>query len=204
MSKFIYTLGFILMIYTNVKSQFSLNGVVGVTASQIRGDDLAGYDKLGITGGLRLSTILKNKADINIELLYSQRGSQSELSRNNAIPQVKVNLDYVEIPVYVSLVDWYIEEDDYYRVQVHGGFSYGRLINSSSIDEVNGSLDLLAEAFNKSDFSYLFGATYFISPSLGITARYTRSINNLYDMDPTLFAKNLKAFFLSFRLEYVF
>jgi hypothetical protein len=192
------------MFYSNAQGQFSLNGVVGVTASQIRGDDLAGYDKLGITGGLRLSTILKNKADINIELLYSQRGSQSELSRDNALPQVKVNLDYVEIPVYVSLVDWYIEEDDYYRVQVHGGLSYGRLINSSSIDEVNGSLDLLAEAFNKSDFSYLLGATYFASPSLGITARYTRSINNLYDMDPTLFAKNLKGFFLSFRLEYVF
>jgi hypothetical protein len=192
------------MFYSNAHSQFSLNGVVGVTASQIRGDDLAGYDKLGITGGLRLSTILKNKADINVELLYSQRGSQSELSRDNSLPQVKVNLDYVEIPVYISLVDWYIEEDDYYRVQVHGGLSYGRLINSSSIDEVNGSLDLLAEAFNKSDFSYLLGATYFASPSLGITARYTRSINNLYDMDPTLFAKNLKGFFLSFRLEYVF
>ena len=165
MSKYIYIVGFILLSTIGSFAQFSLNAVVGVTASQIRGDDLAGYDKLGLTGGLRLSTILKNKADINVELIYSQRGSQSQLSRNNALPQVKVNLDYVEIPVYISLVDWYIEDEDYYRVQVHGGFSYGRLINSSSIDELNGAIDLLAEAFNENDFSYLVGATYFASPS---------------------------------------
>lgn len=204
MSKFIYIIGFILLGTLGSFAQFSLNAVAGVTASQIRGDDLAGYDKLGLTGGLRLSTILKDKTDINIELLYSQRGSQSELSRNNSLPQVKINLDYVEIPVYLSLVDWYIEEDDYYRVQVHGGFSYARLINSSTIDEVNGTIDLLAESFNENDFAYLLGATYFVSPTLGITARYTRSINNLYDKDPTLFAKNLKGFFLTMRIEYVF
>lgn len=207
MSKFIYIYSILFLFSLPAQAQFSLSGVFGVTASQVRGDDLAGYDRLGLTGGLRLSTILKNKTDINVELLYSQRGSQSEIAPDNALPQAKIVTDYVEIPVYLSLVDWYIEDEDYYRVQVHGGFSYGRLIRSSTIDEINGggqNFDLLAQAFNKNDFSWLAGFSYYTSPSLGLTLRYTRSINNLYDMDPQLFAKNLKGFFLSFRIEYVF
>ncbi len=183
------------------QQRFKAGLVFGLNASQIRGDDSDKYNKLGLHGGLRAVTVLKDKMDFVIEMLYSQRGSYH---KNGPFGQgdLKINLKYVEVPLMVSYKDWYQEEDDYYKVQVIGGLSYARLLSATAIGSLH---DLEVGNFNNNDYSFTIGVDFFTSKNLAFGARWTRSINLLYDNQKH--NKNLDAlvgYFLSFRAMYLF
>ncbi len=183
-----------------------MTAVAGFNACQIDGDDLAGFDKIGLTAGLRARWETPSIIDYNIEFLYSQRGSRPDVFNPEYDPDINVNLQYAEIPVYVTLSDWWQEEGQYHKVAAHAGFSYGRLINARTEDYFNSgdaNLDALVPYFSENDFSWLVGATIRFSPRWGMTARYTRSINPLLDAQKNgLNRSNMIGYFLTFRLEY--
>ena len=179
--------------------KFKAGATIGFNASQINGDDLAGYNKMSITGGLRLSYPLKEQLDLGMELLYSGRGSQSELSLANNSDLEKITLRYLEIPIFVSLYDWYQEDEKYFKVRAEAGFSYANLFQRSS---QNSFFEEEVEQFKKNDVSFLIGAGFQFTRHIGISMRYTRSINNLFN-DPSL-VRGLLGYFLTFRVEYFF
>lgn len=187
---------------------FSMAAVAGFNAAQIDGDDLAGFDKIGLTAGLRARWETPSRFDMNIEFLYSQRGSRPDVFNPDFDPDIHVNLQYAEIPVYVTLSDWWQPEGEYHKASVHAGFSYGRLIQARTEDYANSGdadLDNLVEFFSQNDISWLAGASLRFSPHWGMTVRYTRSIPPLLDARKNnLAARNLVGYFLSFRLEYTF
>ena len=76
--------------------RFKAGILVGFNGSQINGDASAGFNKLGLVAGVRGVTVINEKMEISIELLYSQRGSRSELfnSTNTNIP-FKIELNYI-------------------------------------------------------------------------------------------------------------
>lgn len=175
---------------------------LGVTAAQINGDDSANFNKLGLTAGLRAVTLLGPKSDLLIEILYSQRGSRTELLNNTGIPQRIINLHYIEVPVIYNIKDWYQEEEDYHKMHFFGGVSYGRLFSS---DFENSPLEQAAPFFRENDFSWLVGASFHLNSHVGFYARYTRSINLLFKNtanNPN--ANSLLGFFLTFGGTYVF
>lgn len=170
---------------------------LGFNASQIDGDDLAGYDKIGINTGLNTSYNLSKPWQLNLDFVYSQRGSQSKLINDGLGSFRKITLNYLELPIYVGYQDWYME-DDFYKVQAFAGASYSRLfsvknqLGVSDIDEAN---------FLKNDISYLFGVKYMFTKHFGIEGRYTRSITKLYK-NPNDNRKSLIGYFLNFGLFY--
>jgi len=176
---------------------FKAKAVLGFNAAQIDGDDLAGFNKLGITGGLGVGYFLQEKLKLSTELLYSQRGSRSSLSIGNPQEVVSIQLDYVELPLILSFHDWYIE-DGFYKVKAEAGLSLAYLFNT---DSNNSFFDDDLSKFNSTDLSFLAGISYRFSQSIGISARYTRTINTLYN-DPTILARALRGYFVTFRLEY--
>jgi len=183
------------------QQRFKAGVVLGVTAAQINGDDSAEFNKLGFTGGLRAVTILSERSDVLIELLYSQRGSQTALSSNSVAFQRVVHLDYIEVPILFNYKDW-LADDDYYKLHFHGGLSYGRLFNSRFEDS---PLEEAAPFFRENDFSWAAGVTFFINKNVGFSARYTRSINLLFKSDDTNTNVNsLLSYFLSFSGNYIF
>lgn len=188
--------------------EFVMSAVTGFNACQIDGDNLAGFDKIGLTAGLRARWETPSVFDFNIEFLYSQRGSRPDVFNPEYDPDININLQYVELPVYVTLSDWWQEEGQYHKASVHGGLSYGRLIDARTEDYFNEgdeSLDNLVPYFSDNDVSWLLGATIRFSPRWGITGRYTRSINPLLDAGKNnLAAPNMVGYFLTFRLEYTF
>src|SRR5690606_10170387 len=134
--------------------EFSMTAVAGFNACQIDGDDLAGFDKIGLTAGLRARWETPSIIDYNIEFLYSQRGSPPDVFNPEYDPDINVNLQYAEIPVYVTLSDWWQEEGQYHKVAAHAGFSYGRLINARTEDYFNSgdaNLDALVPYFSEND-----------------------------------------------------
>lgn len=180
------------------QARFQGAGIVGMTMSQIDGDNLFGFNKLGLSAGIKVRFNLKSKLDGNVELLYSQRGSSTNLFRRDAQDDI-ISINYFELPIYLSINDWYIEKDDYYKISGHAGLSYGNIV-TSSIQNTNFSADMLSNA----DISYLVGATFYFNKKIAFTARYTRSFNRLFSDETTNPIRFLIGYFWTVRLEYYF
>lgn len=179
--------------------KFSAAIVLGFNASQIDGDGYAGYSKVGFTGGARLQYPLSDKSSLNLEFLYSQRGSRSSLFSSDQ-GNFGINLNYAEIPVLYSLNDWFIEKESYYKVGFDAGLSYGRLITASSR---SGAFDEALNNLKKNDISYILGLRYKFNPRWGLTVRYTRGLAKMY-VDEKLEFGGLLGYFLTCRTEYYF
>ncbi len=195
--------------FTNLNAQrFAAAVVGGLNACQIDGDELAGFNKVGLTGGIKAIMLFDSRIRLNMEFLYSERGSRPDPFHPEYDPDIHVNLKYAELPFYVSYGDWWQEEGKFYKVDFHGGLSYGRLISASTFDYYHSSdmsLDLLVPYFNDNDLSWFLGFDYRMSQHWGVTARYTRGITPLLSPEKhDLAAPRLLSYFLTFRFEFYF
>lgn len=178
---------------------FKAGAIIGLNASQIRGDQSAGFNKLGLVGGLRAAVEVGDKLEASLELLYSQRGSYQQVTNNNPI-EFRITTDYVSIPVAINYKDWFIEDQNYYRIHFHGGLSYGRLINSGGDDSPS-----IIEQYNENDISWFGGTSYYLNEHIALTGRYTRSLNLLFEGPMTgVNSNSYLGFFLTFHLLYMF
>lgn len=164
--------------------RFGAGVIAGLTASQIDGDQSAGYNKLGLQAGLRGLTRLGRRTDLSIEFLYAQRGSQNTLFNNGQqLSPFRLTLNYVEIPVQLHYKDWYIEDDDngFWRVSFNAGLSYARFINAKTANDGSALYDVVPDYLKKNDISLLLGANFFTNRHWGFTFRYVRSLGLMYD-----------------------
>lgn len=179
------------------KSPFNAGLVLGLNASQIDGDNAAGFTKLGIKAGLQGVVKVKKKINIVVEFLYSQRGAQdkSDYYGPDGI-YTRFRMNYFEIPLYIEFLDW--EVDDYYKMHFIGGFSVGILRDA----KIQGSFHT-PELLNDRDFSLLTGIDYYANKHMGGGIRYTYSLSLIHkngtngtNLSP------LKGHFLSFHTFY--
>jgi hypothetical protein len=184
------------LIYTSCTTAQKFFGsvVLGTNLSQINGDDLAGYDKYGLTGGFRVDYPIKEAVDISAELLFSQRGSKDRKS------PLRIDMNYIEIPFLVSYRDWYQERDKYDKVRIEGGFSYGYLFNFESNFK---SIDQYLDQIKEHDISFLCGVGYMFTSKVGVSLRYTRALSKLL-VNPNLQNGGLLSYFITLRGEYHF
>lgn len=172
---------------------FKGSAVFGLNLTQIDGDNLAGFSKLGLTGGFKLAYALKDNVDMNLEMIYSQQGSSSGFGFGSNKDNF-VDLKYIEFPVYVNIKDWFIEEDGYHKVKAHAGLSYGFLFD---VNSSNGVLDNDIDNYKRHSIKYLLGVDYSFNSKIGFSIRYTRAFNTLYKVKAI-------SYFLTFRTEYYF
>lgn len=183
--------------------------LLGANASQIDGDEMAGYDKLGLNAGIRGTAQLKGRWTLGLELLYSQRGSRSRQNTFVSPVRREIELDYIEIPVFISVHDWLVshEKGDFYKVRAFAGLSYGRLFRTRVYDDntASGYDDRLAEEFNTDDIGGLIGIAYSAYRNLEFSAKYTRSFTRIYNASesPALIPLSLAGYFISFNIAYV-
>lgn len=166
--------------------RFRAGAVLGLTASQIDGDLSAGYNKLGLQGGLRVISRLAGRNSASMEFLFSQRGCQNELIPSDFDPNpFALTLNYVEVPFQWHYNDWLVEYDDakdnYYRVSFNAGLSYARLISSKVDDDFNWLNGVAPDYLKKNDLSIVLGANFFFNRHWGMTARWNRSLVLMYD-----------------------
>ena len=153
--------------------------VAGLNAAQIDGDDLAGYNKPGLRGGLRAITYLGPKSDLVFDILYSERGSRRLGDPTLGGFDQIITLQYIEVPVMYTIKDWLDEEDAYYRVQAHGGLVFSRLFNSDvfNVDP----FELQQENFNPFGVGFVLGAAYNLSDAFSIALQFQRNFTWLYN-----------------------
>jgi hypothetical protein len=98
--------------------------ILGFNASQIDGDDLAGYNKAGLMGGVFVFTDFNNKWRGQMEFKYSAKGSSTPKSSTD---NYKYRLQYFEIPLLA-------EYAMFSKVHIQVGGSFGYLFNASIND----------------------------------------------------------------------
>lgn len=176
--------------------------VAGLNLSQIDGDQLAGYDKFGITAGAKVEFPINQSFDMAFEFLLSQRGSRSSLIPGRFTDIRQIHLNYAELPVIIQWNDWWVEEDGFYRIHLRTGVSGARLINSRT----NFSSTVINGSFADYDISLFLGGGFSFSKHSTVSLRYTRSLNRLYTFESTTQQEfqALIGYFISIRTEYFF
>lgn len=190
---------FLMMFSTASLAQgFIGTAVVGANVSQIDGDNLLGWDKIGINAGMRLGYNIADKTNLAIEFLYSQRGSAPSISSGSDFGSI--DLKYIEIPLLVEYNDWYLEEDDYYKVGIEGGLSYGNLF---SVNSSNSFVPIDLDGYKKHDISYTLGARYSFTKHIAGVFRFSQTIGNIY-ANTSGDLEGQVSRWMSFRMHYTF
>ena len=121
----------ILMIFPCVLSaqKFKAGVIAGVSATQISGDQLGGYNKAGIVVGGMVSTTLSKKFDFAMEILYFQKGSKKNSNPDKEdYTYYRLRINYFEVPL---LLQWKYSK----RFTFEVGPTVGALISEKEEDE---------------------------------------------------------------------
>ncbi len=108
----------------------------GANASQLDGDMLAGYNRLGLLGGVGVWYDLSDKWRTSLAFTYAPNGSKAS-GREAQRPTgtfLDIKLNYVTVPLHVHYMDWLSDDEIYYRLEFVAGLEYRRLINTETID----------------------------------------------------------------------
>lgn len=149
----------------------------GIVASQIDGDQYAGYNKPGPFIGINGIARLKEKFYLETGIAYVFRGSQSQFIPDNSYPQFKINLQYIDIPVTFHYKDWLEPEGNFYRMDFYAGAYFGRLLHASA--EYSGYDDVL-DLFKKNEAGIIIGGAYSFGPHGSLGAKWCRALNYVF------------------------
>lgn len=168
--------------------------VLGMNVSQVDGDNLAGFHKVGLHAGAGVFVMLNQARTLSVsmELLFTQKGSRT---RPGSFPIDKLVLNYVDLPVQIS----YHDKD---RMIFSGGFSYGNLFGFKRIlDGIEQQND--EGLFEPREFGYLVTATFLVQEHIGIGLRYSGSLLSFGEANNPL-VSGLTNRAITFRGSYIF
>ncbi|MCF8369793.1 MAG: PorT family protein [Bacteroidales bacterium] len=211
---YIVLLIFFIGISTNIVRGQRIHGAVigGINLSQVDGDEIYGFSKLGFNAGLAAIVPVQNSFIFSIETVFNQKGSfQSDKYSsfdslgNELTGQYKLMLNYLEVPVLFL----YNDKD---VITAGGGFSFGRLIDVQETEHGRKieSTSLNTGPYERNDFNILADIRFRIFKKTNLNLRYAYSMNKIrtrdfYDLQGRLTATRKQYNnVISLRLVYMF
>ncbi len=158
-----------LMTYNSASGQsFKAAVLAGINSSQVSGDELSGFNKVGLFIGGSAILPVSEKSLVEMELLFIQKGSKTPTPKNGAANYFyKMSLNYLEVPlIYTFRPVKY--------VSVHAGPTFGVLVGSKEEDnagELTGQIP-----FQKTELGIDGGLSVYFSEHLSLTMRLSTSL----------------------------
>ena len=174
----------------NLPQRFKAGLILGINLSQLDGDRLAGYNQLGFNTGAEISVVMSERWNMNMEFLFSQKGSNRTLNDDPASVFENIRLNYVEVPLLVNFYDW--------KFRASAGFSYANLFDYKVIT-IDGD-DTENFNFRSHLFAFIIGVTYMINDHWGANVRWSRELDVQMNSADT----DLRGKTLAFRILYIF
>ena len=168
----ILVLSFVLVLFTKIQAQDFRAGLqIGMTGTQVTGDNYQGFNKAGFFGGFFVNRPIGRLGEGQLEINFIQKGSRKNAKPSDGIyDSYLLRLNYIEVPVFYkfSIVK---------GLKVEAGLMLAYLINWRQFDE-NGEFfkNPSVADFNKFDFSGFAGLNYKINEHWGFSLRYSYSI----------------------------
>lgn len=149
--------------------------IAGGNLSQVEGDEIKGWSQLGFNGGVGAIIPFASNWGINLETLFSQKGSfqKVQFPDDSLTNEYRLRLNYFEIPLYVT----YTDKD----VMTFGlGGYWGRLVSARE-EEHSGNRDPYTEtqSFEPNDLGFLVDFRLRIWQHLQLNVRYTQSLMSI-------------------------
>lgn len=148
--------------------QFRGELAVGIAGSQVSGDQLGGFNKAGILGGIGVRTTINKHADIGFRMLYLQKGSRKPLKNDGTDSSFYLlRLNYIEFPLTVR---YHTTKN----LSIEAGPSLGYLVKSYEEDE-NGELNF-RQPFYDWDLGFNISLVYQLNRNFDFTFGYWQSM----------------------------
>jgi len=177
---FTYFLAGIIFLFAGHLRAQRIQGAViaGGNLSQVDGDEVFGFNKIGLNTGLAAMAPIGKNLQLSIEILYSQKGAYQgkqykdvDSVGNVTTGEYKLNLNFLEVPVLFM----YNDKD----VIIGGvGFSYARLVSIQEYEhgQREETTTLNGGPYNRNDFNILADIRFRIYKKLKFNLRYSYSL----------------------------
>ena len=139
--------------------------ILGINTSQVSGDNLGGFNKIGVNlGGFVIGKF--KKFDTQIELKYINKGSREIIDNQTYNEGYRFHISYLEIPLM-------IKKSLSKKHSIELGWSIAYLVKWE--ETYNGANEARIE-LNNTDFSFLMGYNYKLRKNLYLNSRLSNSI----------------------------
>jgi len=176
-SRYLILILLLFALSTSLSAQQFLGAVMGgMTLTQVDGDEVYGFKRVGAHVGLAAILPVKKKWDLTLETVFSQKGAYEGPQYYDSLCGTVVNgkydlrLNYVEVPLLAHFTD-------HEKYTVGAGFSYGRLVSSKEVEH-DGAVPPYTDtvAFNKNDYNVLVDLQVRVWKRLKFNVRYSYSM----------------------------
>ena len=179
--------------------------ILGISASQVNGDDLGGFNKAGLLIGVFANKSISELLSFQMEMSYIQKGSENpKMNDSEHANYLKedISSSYIEVPMLLQ----YHQSN---KLKIEGGLLSAYLIDGYYNDKY-GKLEYdNTPPFIKYDFGLLLGIDYKFSNKLSLNTRLSNSIipigtEDYNGVNTSWFRKGKYNSVLSFALHYNF
>ena len=157
---------FLILSHICMSQEFNAGAVIGLNTSQVSGDGLGGFNKVGLSIGGFINRKF-NSLQAQMELKYVQKGSRELINEDTYNDGYKFQLNYIEVPL---LIKKRIQKNTMGEI----GFSFGQLLNWH--ESYNG-IDENRIDVKKIEYSILIGLEYKITEKIYANTRISNSIS---------------------------
>ncbi len=158
--------GMVLVRFTATAQRFQGGVFLGLSTTQVSGDQLAGFNKTGFLAGGLVSTGLGKNFDLALEIMYIEKGSRRKPNHENDSSYL-LKLTYFEVPLLLG----YTYKK---RLKLEAGPSFGKLLSSSESDQ-NGEIPRQIP-FKDMEISINGGISYRLWKGLYVHTRIATSV----------------------------
>jgi len=151
--------------------EFNGGLLAGISTTQVDGDGLGGYNRIGANAGVWVSRTFSRTIALRAELKFIQKGSHKRFTdgAGGTTGEYSLRLNYTELPV---LVEYHFRDD----IIPFGGISFGYLWNWT--EKNNGYENPVDEGsqFRKAELAAQLGVEYRLNPRFSFCAAFSYSM----------------------------
>lgn len=141
--------------------------IAGLSASQVAGDKLSGYNKAGIFGGSYVALHLNDRNTLRLELDYIQKGSRKNANFDKEdYDSYIIRLGYVEMPLL-------FQRRYGKKLIAEVGPAMSFLVHSY---EAFNKLEIEGLPFKKQNLSIIVGFSYLLNEKISVGLRTSNSL----------------------------
>lgn len=167
MKLFAFVCGLLLTVSSLFAQKFEGGIFTGICGSQVGGDNYSGFNKAGfIIGGL-VRRPVSEKWNLQIELLYVQKGSRFVSSDSSKADFYQIKVNYIEIPFLAQ----YVRSE---KLLFEVGPSFGVLTYSQE-ENLYGIIPG-QKPFKTTEIAFNLGMEWIIYQNLRLNFRFTNSL----------------------------
>jgi len=190
---------------SNQAQNFGGGIILGLSTSQVGGDDLGGFNKAGLLAGVFANKSISPLLSFQMEMTYIQKGSNNPYMNDyehKNVGKPDISLSYIEVPL---LLQYHQSE----VLKIEGGLLSAYLIDGYYNDS-NGKIPNEPNPFINYDVGLFLGLDYKYSDNINLNTRICNSVLPIGSEDynhPNTYNSSRKGKYnsvLSFALHYNF